>query len=152
MDLLPTCTHDSELQQLAALSLISTLHKSLPAKSSPAFCSLLWSLLGNSSQQWRFFIFYAYSIARWLILLTTEVIAPTLLVIASRHTPRRKHCSSVVVFVFVAMGTCLPSCCLEMAVAQTTENSFLLLLCALPSNGCCLHSHCLATGLYATVS
>jgi hypothetical protein len=31
-------------------------------------------LLGNSSQQWRFFIFCAHAVVRWLILLTTELI------------------------------------------------------------------------------
>jgi hypothetical protein len=32
-----------------------------------------------------------------------------------------------------------------------TENIFLLLLHVLPSNGHCLQSHCLATGLYTTI-
>jgi hypothetical protein len=44
-----------------------------------------------------------------------------------------------------------------MAAARTTENTVVLLLhvCmlyALPSNGCCLQSHCLAMGLYTTIN
>jgi hypothetical protein len=42
MDLLTTYTHDSELQVIAALSLISTLYKSLHAKS-PSACSVFTS-------------------------------------------------------------------------------------------------------------
>jgi hypothetical protein len=68
----------------------------------------------------------------------------------------RKHRSSIVAFVFVATGTCLLSCCPETVAARTTENTVLLLLraCmlrALPSNGRCLQSNRLATGLYAKV-
>jgi hypothetical protein len=43
---------------------------------------------------------------------STQLIAPTDLVINSRHGPHRKHCS-IVACVFVAAGTCLPSRCLE---------------------------------------
>jgi hypothetical protein len=42
MDLFITYTHDSELQANTALSLISTLYKSLQSKSSPA-CSVFTS-------------------------------------------------------------------------------------------------------------
>jgi hypothetical protein len=35
--------------------------------------------------------------------------------------------------------------------AEHKENTVLPLLRALPSNSCCLQSHCLATGLYATI-
>jgi hypothetical protein len=38
INLLTTYTHDSELQAITAPLLISTIHKSLHAKSSPAFC------------------------------------------------------------------------------------------------------------------
>jgi hypothetical protein len=41
-------------------------------------------------------------------------IAPTSPVIISWHAPRRKHRSFIVTCVFIAVGTCLPSCCLEM--------------------------------------
>jgi hypothetical protein len=44
---------------------------------------------------------------------STELIAPTVLVITSRYGPHRKHCSSNVALVSVAVGTCLPSCCPE---------------------------------------
>jgi hypothetical protein len=42
-----------------------------------------------------------------------ELIAPTVLVIISRHWPHRKHRFSIVACVFVAAGTCLPSLCPE---------------------------------------
>jgi hypothetical protein len=78
------------------------------------------------------------------------------LLITSQHRPHRKHHSSIAAFMSVAMGTCLPSCCPEKAVAQTTENTVHLLLhvCmlwALPSNSRCLQSYRLARGLYATL-
>jgi hypothetical protein len=83
---------------------------------------------------------------------STKLIAPTILVIICRHEPHKKHRYSIVAFVSVDAGTCLQSCCTEMAPARTTEDAVLLLLhgCmlrALPSNGRCLHSHCLAKGL-----
>jgi hypothetical protein len=49
------------------------------------------------------------------------------------------------------MRICLPNRCLETAVKRTSENTTLLLLRMLPSNGCCLQSHRLATGIYATL-
>jgi hypothetical protein len=49
------------------------------------------------------------------------------LLITSRHGQHRKHRSSIVAFVFVAAGTCLPRLCPETAAARTTENTFLLL-------------------------
>jgi hypothetical protein len=79
-----------------------------------------------------------------------EHIAPTVLVITTRHGPHRKHRSSIV-FVSIAAVTCLPSRCLETAATRTTENTVLQLLRALPNNGRCLQSHCLATGLYTSV-
>jgi hypothetical protein len=54
MDLLATSTHDSELQAVTTLSPISTLYKSLPAKSSPAgsvFTSRFLVTALNSSLQ-----------------------------------------------------------------------------------------------------
>jgi hypothetical protein len=33
-----------------------------------------WSLVGNSSQQWKFFSFCAHAVACWLMLLTTELV------------------------------------------------------------------------------
>jgi hypothetical protein len=44
---------------------------------------------------------------------STELIAPTVLVITSRHGPHTKCRSSIVVCVFAAMETCLPSRCLQ---------------------------------------
>jgi hypothetical protein len=81
---------------------------------------------------------------------SATLIAPTVLVITSRHGPHRKHRSSVVAFVSVATGKCLPSCCPETATARITENTVSLvfpgcMLLALPSNGRSL------AGLYATI-
>jgi hypothetical protein len=59
-----------------------------------------------------------------------EVIAPAVLVIMSRHGPHREHRSSIVPFVSVAVGTCLPSCCPEMAVVCSPISQLLR------SNGC----------------
>jgi hypothetical protein len=86
----------------------------------------------------------------------TKLSSLCLLLIISRHEPHRKHRSPIVVFVSVAAGTCLQSRFLETDTARTTEITVLLLLrvCmlrALLSNGRCLQSHCLATGLYATI-
>jgi hypothetical protein len=39
---------------------------------------------------------------------STELITPTLLVIIPRHGPHRKHRSSIVSCLFIAVGTCLP--------------------------------------------
>jgi hypothetical protein len=102
-------------------------------------------LLGNSSLQWRFFNFCAHSVAHWLRLVPTELIAPNALVTTSRHRPHRKHCSSIVAFVSVAMGTCLLNHCPETTTARITENIVFLLLRefrlgALPNNDHSLQS------------
>jgi hypothetical protein len=64
---------------------------------------------------------------------TTEIIAPTVLVITSRHGPHSKHRSSIVACVFVAAGTCLPSHCPETLFFG-------------PSSG-----RCVATAVHATI-
>jgi hypothetical protein len=110
--LLTTYTHNSELQEITTLSLISTLYKSLHAKSSPA-CSVFTSRSlatasnsGNSStscSQVRSLLSLSYRTK-----LLTDWISPTFL-----HGPSIKHCSSIVACVFVAAGTCMPIRCLE---------------------------------------
>jgi hypothetical protein len=64
--------------------------------------------------------------------------------ITSWHGQHRKH-RSVVTLVSVTTETCLPNRCLETVCITP------VLFRALPSNGRCLQSHCLATGLCATV-
>jgi hypothetical protein len=85
----------------------------------------------------------------------TELIAPSVPIMTSRQELYRKHIlsnsNSIVACVFVAAGTCLPSHCPETAAARTTENTVLLLLQALPSNGRCSQSHRVTPGLYATI-
>jgi hypothetical protein len=87
---------------------------------------------------------------------STELIAPSILSITSRHEPYRKHRFCIVAFVSAAAGTCLPSRRPETAAARASENAVLLLLRVgmlreLPGNGRCLQSHCLATGVYASI-
>jgi hypothetical protein len=91
-------------------------------------------LLGNSSQQWRFFTFYSHALFRWLILLTTELIAPTVLVITSRHGSHRKYPFSKNNY-----------SCVRIRCRGNIYTEFL------PRNGLCLQRNRLATGLYATV-
>jgi hypothetical protein len=62
-----------------------------------------------------------------------------------------KKCSFIVAIMSAARGTCLLSRYPETGVAWTTENTVLLLLSVLPSNGSCLQGHHLAMGLYATL-
>jgi hypothetical protein len=63
----------------------------------------------------------------------------------------RKHGFSVVAFVSVAAGTCLPSHSPEITAAITTKNTAVQFLRALPINCRCLQNHRLATGLYAAM-
>jgi hypothetical protein len=93
--------------------LISTIHKSpqhllsllLLAVSLPV---VPWQWLLTEILQLHVFRFSLHSFSY-----RTELIAPTVLVITSHHIPHRKHNffnSNSVVCVFVATGTCLPSC------------------------------------------
>jgi hypothetical protein len=50
---------------------------------------------------------------------STELIPPIDLVITSGLGPRRKHRSSILSYVFVAVGMCLPGCCLETAIVYS---------------------------------
>jgi hypothetical protein len=71
-----------------------------------------------SSQQRRFFSICAHAIACWIILLTTELTAPAVLVTTSRHGSHRKHptskSNSTIACIFIAIGTDLLSHCPEM--------------------------------------
>jgi hypothetical protein len=59
-----------------------------------------------TAHKWRFLSFCAHAFARWLILLTSELIIPTVLVITSRHGPHGKHIvsnsNSICICVFFA--------------------------------------------------
>jgi hypothetical protein len=119
MDLLTrlgTTSNYSAIADLRSLRIIT-------AHAKPVIYSLLYSLLGNSSQQWKIFSFCAHAVARWLILLTTGPLA--VLGITSRHGPHRKHpvsnSNSSVACAFVSTGTYLPSRCPEaVAVHRVT--------------------------------
>jgi hypothetical protein len=129
LDLLTTYTHDSELQAVTAPPLISTIHKPPRHPLSlfqPAVSTLAvpWQRLLTAE------ILRLHAVRSYLQSLpyqnSTELIAPTVLVITSRHGPHRKHSSSTVAFVSIAAGTCLPSCCPETAASRITENTVLL--------------------------
>jgi hypothetical protein len=131
MDLLIVYIHDLELQALTTISLISTLYKSLHAKSFPACsvvtsrclvtafnngdssASVLTSLLSGKYPTLNCQLKYSAISSQPSLQDSTDnrLIAPAVLVITSRHGPHRKHRSYIVACVFVAAGTCLPSCC-----------------------------------------
>jgi hypothetical protein len=142
MDLLTTYTHDSELQVITAPPPISTIRISPQHPLSlfqPAVSSLAipWQrLLTVEILQLHVLRFCLHS----LLCRTHPTTQLCPLLITSRHGPHRKHRSSIVAFMSIATGTYLPSCCLETAVVRTTENTILLLLQALPTNGHCLQS------------
>jgi hypothetical protein len=77
---------------------------------------------------------------------STELTAPTVLVITSRHGQHRKHSSSIVAFVSVAAGTCLPNCCPEMGCATPFVKNLL------PYQRALIRNRYPATGLLATIS
>jgi hypothetical protein len=117
-------------------SLISTLYKSLHAKSSQPSLDVvtwhriitmeilqhLWSRrcpLVNTPQLNCQLNYSATSSASLAELNSTQLIALTVLVITSRHGPHRKHRSFIVACVLVAAGTCSPSCCPETTVVYS---------------------------------
>jgi hypothetical protein len=102
------------------------------------------------SWKWRLFLF------RYPLINTPQMnpqltpVASIVLKITIRHEPRRKHS------LYFCRGVFTSSLHSNSRGADDIENSVLLLLRAwmlrtLPSNGRCLQSHCLATGLYATI-
>jgi hypothetical protein len=127
--------HHSELQVITALSLISTLYKSSQHMLSlfPACCAFnsrslatastveipqhpaLTSLLSGEYPTTELLSTVNYSdiSSQPSLQNSTELTAPTVLVITSRHGPHIKHSSSIVAFVFIAAGKCLLSHCVE---------------------------------------
>jgi hypothetical protein len=133
------CTHLQTtywwlLQITTTLSLISTLDKSLHAKFlDPAVFSLVVAWLQLSTLEIlhllcsrrccpadmpQLVIPLTYSAISSQHPLQNSFIAPTVLVIISRHGPHRKHRSSIVAWVIISAGTCLPSCCPETAIVN----------------------------------
>jgi hypothetical protein len=132
-----TYTHDSELQVFTMQSLITTIHKSpqhplslfQPTVSSPVvpwqrlltaeIVQLLWSIpfaLASTTPQLKCQINYGNISYQSPLQNSTELMAPTVLVIISRHRSYRKYHSSIVARIFIAAGTYLPSCYLMVAV------------------------------------
>jgi hypothetical protein len=77
-------------------------------------------------------------------------VVPIIFKITPLHGAHRKHSPYIIV------EACLPRSCIATVAKCTTENTVFLLLCAymlqaLTSNGRSLQSHCLTTGLYATI-
>jgi hypothetical protein len=133
MDLLTAYKHHSELQLITTLLLISTLYKSLHAKSSPACnvftrrclvtafnnadssASVLMSLLSGEypATELQCNLFSA-SLAE----INSELSgSPQLSSLQPLHTDRVENTvpntNSIIPCVFVAAGTCLPNRCLE---------------------------------------
>jgi hypothetical protein len=125
MHLLSTYTNNSELQALTAPPLISARYKSLYTKPFPACCvstsrsPATVSNSGDSSASCP-----QVPSSQPPAQNTTELIAPTVLVITYRNGPHRKHRSSIVAFLSAAAVTCLPSCCSETAAARTKQTPF----------------------------
>jgi hypothetical protein len=121
MDLLTTYTQNSELKAITAPPLISTVHKSPqhPTKPFPACCvftSHSLTTASNSGNPSRTQVLSSQPPMQN----STELIAPTVLVITYRHGPHRKqpvsNSNSMVACVFVAEKTFLPSRCPETVV------------------------------------
>jgi hypothetical protein len=101
-------------------STIAYLHNSqittAPSKPFPACCVFISHSLATASNKGESSASCAQVLSSQPPMQnSTKLIAPTVLVVTSRHRPHRKHCSSIAASVFVAIGTCLPSRCLETA-------------------------------------
>jgi hypothetical protein len=116
---LTTYTHHLELRVITAQSPISTIHKSLHAKSSPA-CSV-----SSSRAQ--------VLLSRFQYRTDSQLVAPVLFFITPRRGPRRQHPVSPTACV-VAAGKCLPSRYIAAAVVLLFVSRSLL------SNGPVRHS------------
>jgi hypothetical protein len=139
------------VQAITALSLIYTRYKSLQHPLSlfqpSAFTSLSWQrLLRVEILQLHALRFCLHNLP-WRSLLNW--LCP--LFETFWHEPHRKQSFSIVALGLFATETCLPRRCVSTAAARTTENTVLLLLRVLPSDGRCLQNHHLAKGLYATI-
>jgi hypothetical protein len=126
---------------------IADLHKSqftaVPIKPFSACCAFTNRSLATASNNGNF------SASRVQVLSSQPPLQNSVhcsvLIIISRHGSHRKHRSSTISFVSVAVGTCLPIRCPETAAARATEYTVPLLLraCvlrALHSNDRCLQS------------
>jgi hypothetical protein len=134
INLLPTYAHHSQLQVITAVTLISTIHKSLHAKSFPAcsdFNSHSLTAASNSgdSPASRAQVLLSEPLVQKTTLNSTTApsvlslactaqltVCPSSLLISSRRGPGRQHTLHAVVCVSVVAGTCLPSCCPEISL------------------------------------
>jgi hypothetical protein len=83
--------HDSELQAMTALPLLYKLYKSLEHKLSLFICYVFTSRsLVTSSNTGDSSVFAITPLSAG-VYLTTKLIAPTVLVLTSRHGPHKKH-------------------------------------------------------------
>jgi hypothetical protein len=144
MNLLTTCTHYSELQ-VHTLQITRARAKSSQSDFTGRFlvtdlnnehssASVLTSLLFGEYPTTVIPLNYSVISFQPPLQNSPELIAPTVLVINSRHGPHIKHRYSDVAFVSVAAGTCLPSCCPETAVIYSPISR------SLHSNGCTRNS------------
>jgi hypothetical protein len=121
LDLLTTFTHHLELQAITALSLTSTLHKSLHAKYFPSLLCLQQLFPTNSAD---FSSFRARAVAANVPQLNL-LSRPGVLAIQPRDGPNRKH--RLQHFSIVVMGGCLAKARISLTClpATTQQRMFL---------------------------
>jgi hypothetical protein len=134
VDLFTTYSHDSDLQVITELWPISTVHKSLHAKSSPACsvlnsCSLATASKSGDPSASRAQILSSQPSAQNSAKLSVNLLLKTVLLI-SRHGPHRTH----QVFIVVVQLLKIPSRCPETTLYIRLSRG-----------------HCIATTVHATI-
>jgi hypothetical protein len=129
MDLLTTCTYDSELQAITAPPPTSTIHKSPQHP-----LSLSQRAMSSPAVPWQRLLTVEILQLHSTELSTNKKLCSFL--ITFRHGPHRKHSSSIVA----------SSCCIIKNLLPSKGNLFTE---PLPRNG--RRSHCLTTGQYAAI-
>jgi hypothetical protein len=124
MDLLITCTHDSELQVITAPPLISTLYKSLHAKSFPTcsvFASRSLATVYNSGDSSACVLASLlpgeYPTTKHSTPISVAPIVFLITLLYVENTVSKDY--FMVACVFVAAGTCFPIRCLEIVVVYS---------------------------------
>jgi hypothetical protein len=120
MDLVTTYTHDSELQAVTAPSLITQITTAHAKRQYfvvfPSTCLVTAVNNVDSSA----FVPMPLPAGKYY---STELTAPAVLIITSRHRAHRKHpisnSNSIVAYVFIAVGMCLLNCCPEMVAVYS---------------------------------
>jgi hypothetical protein len=137
-DLLTTYTHHSELQVIIAPSLISTIHKSPQHPISLFLASYIFTSrsLATASNSGGSSVSRSQVLSSQHPMQISTELCP--LLITSRHESRRN----------TPFPLLQSNCYIIKNLLLSNENVFTE---PLPGNGRCLHSHRLATGIYATL-